>query len=330
MGKEPLHGRRDHRQDAWRHRLRQCRRECRRTRARAEDARHRLRSLSLRGARRRRSASKKSSSTSFLARADFITLHTPLTAQTRNILSAENLAKTRKGRAHHQLRARRPCRRSGAAQGARRRPCRRRRLRRVCARSRRPSNPLFGHPHVVCTPHLGASTREAQEKVALQIAEQMSDYFTRGAIANAVNFPSISAEEAPRLKPFVELAEKLGLFVGQVAARRRRQNCRSSMKAPSRSKRRRPITAAAISRACFDPFSKTSIRCRRRSSPRSAAWSIEEVTREAQGDYEFARHAQRAYRAGRNLRFGNGVPRRQAAHRAASATLALTPNSRRR
>ena len=77
-------------------------------------------------------------------------------------------------------------------------------------------NPLFGHPNVVCTPHLGAATNEAQENVALQVAEQMADYLLSGAIKNAVNFPSISAEEAPRLKPFVALAEKLGSFLGQL------------------------------------------------------------------------------------------------------------------
>src|SRR5262249_25608159 len=77
-------------------------------------------------------------------------------------------------------------------------------------------NPLFGHPNVVCTPHLGAATSEAQENVALQIAEQMSDYLLRGAISNAVNFPSITAEEAPKLKPFISLAEKLGSFAGQL------------------------------------------------------------------------------------------------------------------
>ena len=78
------------------------------------------------------------------------------------------------------------------------------------------TNPLFGHPNVVCTPHLGASTNEAQENVALQVAEQMSDYLLNGAISNAVNFPSITAEEAPKLKPFVALAEKLGSFAGQL------------------------------------------------------------------------------------------------------------------
>src|SRR5690606_28148523 len=77
-------------------------------------------------------------------------------------------------------------------------------------------NPLFGMDNVVVTPHLGASTQEAQENVALQIAEQMSDYLIKGAVSNAINMPSITAEEAPRLKPFVKLAEVLGAFVGQV------------------------------------------------------------------------------------------------------------------
>jgi len=77
-------------------------------------------------------------------------------------------------------------------------------------------NALFGLPNVICTPHLGASTAEAQENVALQIAEQMADYLLKGAISNAVNFPPISAEEAPKLKPFVKLAEQLGSFAGQL------------------------------------------------------------------------------------------------------------------
>ena len=73
-------------------------------------------------------------------------------------------------------------------------------------------NPLFGMDNVICTPHLGASTTEAQENVAVQVAEQLSDYLLTGAIANAINFPSISAEEAPKLKPYVKLAEQIGSF----------------------------------------------------------------------------------------------------------------------
>src|SRR5690606_22632771 len=77
-------------------------------------------------------------------------------------------------------------------------------------------NVLFGAPRFIATPHLGASTVEAQENVARQIAEQMSDYLLSGAVENALNMPSISAEEAPRLRPFVDLADKLGMFAGQI------------------------------------------------------------------------------------------------------------------
>jgi D-3-phosphoglycerate dehydrogenase len=150
-----------------------------------------------------------------LARADFITLHTPMTAQTKNILSAENLAKAKKGvRIINCARgglvdevALRAGLDSGHIAGA---------AFDVFITEPATENPLFGHPNVICTPHLGASTNEAQENVALQVAEQMSDYLTRGAISNAINFPSITAEEAPKLKPFIALAEKLGSFAGQL------------------------------------------------------------------------------------------------------------------
>ena len=77
-------------------------------------------------------------------------------------------------------------------------------------------NPLFGHPNVVCTPHLGASTREAQVNVAIQVAEQMSDFLLTGAVTNALNMPSVSAEDAPRLKPYMKLTEQLGSLAGQI------------------------------------------------------------------------------------------------------------------
>ena len=77
-------------------------------------------------------------------------------------------------------------------------------------------NPLFGTPNLVCTPHLGASTSEAQEKVALQVAEQMADYLTTGAVSNALNMPSLTAEDAKRLGPYMALAEQLGSFAGQL------------------------------------------------------------------------------------------------------------------
>src|SRR5947209_14234464 len=77
-------------------------------------------------------------------------------------------------------------------------------------------NALFGHANFIATPHLGASTSEAQENVALQIAEQMADFLLTGAVSNAVNMPSLSAEEAQRLSPYMKLAEQLGSFAGQL------------------------------------------------------------------------------------------------------------------
>jgi D-3-phosphoglycerate dehydrogenase len=148
-------------------------------------------------------------------RADVITLHTPLTDKTRNIINAETLAQAKKGLrlvncARGELieeAALVEALKSGHVAGA---------AIDVFRDEPATQSPFFGLPNVVCTPHLGASTTEAQENVALQVAEQMSDYLLRGAISNAVNFPSISAEEAPKLKPFVELAEKLGSFAGQL------------------------------------------------------------------------------------------------------------------
>jgi D-3-phosphoglycerate dehydrogenase len=150
-----------------------------------------------------------------LKRADFITLHTPLTDKTRNILDATAINKTKKGvRIINCARgglvdeaALRAALDSGHVAGA---------AFDVFVEEPAKANVLFGHPNVICTPHLGASTNEAQENVALQVAEQMSDYLLTGAITNAINFPSITAEEAPKLKPFIELAEKLGSFAGQL------------------------------------------------------------------------------------------------------------------
>ncbi|WP_322515891.1 phosphoglycerate dehydrogenase [Rhodopseudomonas palustris] len=148
-------------------------------------------------------------------RADFITLHTPLTDKTKNIIDAAAIAKMKKGvRIINCARgglvdeqALAEALKSGQVAGA---------AFDVFSEEPATSNVLFGLPNVICTPHLGASTTEAQENVALQVAEQMSDYLLNGAITNAVNFPSITAEEAPKLKPFIELAEKLGSFAGQL------------------------------------------------------------------------------------------------------------------
>ena len=148
-------------------------------------------------------------------RADFITLHTPLTEKTRNVIDAAAIARMKDGvRIINCARgglvdedALAEAIKAGKVAGA---------GVDVFVTEPAVSSPLFGLPNVVCTPHLGASTTEAQENVALQVAEQMSDYLVNGAVTNALNMPSISAEEAVRLTPFVRLAEKLGSFAGQL------------------------------------------------------------------------------------------------------------------
>ncbi|UIJ70812.1 phosphoglycerate dehydrogenase [Aurantimonas sp. HBX-1] len=148
-------------------------------------------------------------------RSDFITLHTPMTEKTKGIIGKDAIARMKDG-----VRIINCARgglvveadlaegiKSGKVAGAG-----------VDVFEVEPAtdSPLFGLENVVCTPHLGASTTEAQENVALQVAEQMADYLVRGAVSNAINMPSITAEEAPTLTPFVKLAEVLGDFVGQV------------------------------------------------------------------------------------------------------------------
>ncbi len=150
-----------------------------------------------------------------LRRADVITLHTPLTDQTRDILNAEAFGQMKDGVlvincARGELIVEADMKQaleSGRVGGFA-----------VDVYSEEPPTDysLFGMENVVATPHLGAATLEAQEKVALQIAEQMSDYLLTGAVVNALNMPSVSAEDAPRLKPYMLLAELLGSFAGQV------------------------------------------------------------------------------------------------------------------
>jgi len=150
-----------------------------------------------------------------LTRADFITLHVPLTDGTRNILSKENLAKTKKGvRIINCARgglvdeeALAELLKSGHVAGA---------AFDVFSEEPAKENPLFNLPNVVCTPHLGAATTEAQENVALQVAEQMSNYLLTGAVENALNMPSVTAEEAKIMGPWIKLADHLGAFSGQM------------------------------------------------------------------------------------------------------------------
>jgi D-3-phosphoglycerate dehydrogenase len=218
-----------------------------------------------------------------LRRADFITLHTPLTDKTKNIIDAGAMARMKQGvRIINCARgglvdesALRAALDSGHVAGA---------AFDVFTVEPATENPLFGHPHVICTPHLGASTSEAQENVALQVAEQMSDYLLRGAISNAVNFPSITAEEAPKLKPFITLAEKLGSFAGQLteSGLKKVQITYDGNVAQMKTK---AMTSAALAGLLRPMLGEVNVV----SAPviaKERGMVVEETTREAAGDYE--------------------------------------------
>jgi len=217
------------------------------------------------------------------ARADFISLHTPLTDKTRNIIDGAALAKMRKGvRIVNCARgglvdeaAIADALKSGQVAGA---------AFDVFAQEPATDNPLFKLPNVVCTPHLGASTSEAQENVALQIAEQMSEYLLRGAITNAINFPSISAEEAPRLKPFVALAEKLGSFAGQLTESPITE-LQIVYEGQVAQMNTRALTSAVLAGLLRPMLGEVNVV----SAPviaRERGMAVEEVTREAESDFE--------------------------------------------
>jgi len=150
------------------------------------------------------------------ARADFITLHTPLTDATRGIINRDNIAKMKTGVrivncargglvVEADLKAALD---SGKVGGA---------ALDVFETEPAKANILFGSDKVVCTPHLGASTEEAQENVAIQVAEQIADYLLNGTVTNPINMAAVSADEAPKLRPYLKLAEQLGSFAGQIA-----------------------------------------------------------------------------------------------------------------
>ena len=182
-----------------------------------------------------------------LARADVITLHTPLTDATRNILSRDALAACKRGVRIIN------CARGGLVDEAA--------LAEVLASGHvagaaldvfetepATSSPLFAYENVVCTPHLGAATTEAQENVALQVADQMADFLLTGAVSNAVNMASLSAEEAPRLRPYMELCRLLGAFAGQMTAADRGalRSVAIEFEGQAAALNHRPLTAAAV------------------------------------------------------------------------------------
>ena len=149
------------------------------------------------------------------ARADFITLHVPKTDKTTDMINKVAIEKMKGG-----VRIINVARgglinetdlldglESGKIAGA---------ALDVFAVEPAKENPLFGRDDVICTPHLGASTEEAQDNVAIQVAEQISNFLNNGAVTNALNMPSISAEDAPKLKPYLKLSEQMGLMMGQI------------------------------------------------------------------------------------------------------------------
>lgn len=218
-----------------------------------------------------------------LKRADFITLHTPLTDKTRNIIDAAAIAKMKNGAyvincARGGLvdeQAVRDALDAGKLSGA---------AFDVFVEEPAKENVLFGAPNFVSTPHLGASTSEAQENVALQVAEQMCDYLLDGAVTNALNMPSISAEEAPKLAPFVRLAEQLGSFAGQLTESGI-EAIRLEYAGAVAELNTKALTSAALS-GLLTPLLQTVNMVSAPIVARDRGIQVEEVRREKKGAYE--------------------------------------------
>jgi len=151
------------------------------------------------------------------ARADFISIHAPLTDGTRNLINKDAFKKMKDGVMIVN------CARGGIineddlAEAIKSKKVRGAALDVFAKEPVLPDNPLLALEEFICTPHLGASTDEAQENVAMQVAEQIAEYLSNGIIKNALNIPSVSSEELPRLKPYLVLAEKLGSILGQLS-----------------------------------------------------------------------------------------------------------------
>jgi D-3-phosphoglycerate dehydrogenase len=151
-----------------------------------------------------------------LARADFVTIHVPFLNETKGLVNAAAIAKMKKGALlvnasrggivdeEALLAALTSGHLGGAALD-------------VFSVEPPVGSPLPGLDNVICTPHLGASTEEAQEKVAIEVAEQLVAFFTRGEVRNAVNMAPVSVEAMPRMAPFLELAGRIGSLVGQLS-----------------------------------------------------------------------------------------------------------------
>lgn len=158
---------------------------------------------------------RKGSLDEIFAESDFITIHSPMTPETKGLINTATIAKMKNG-----VRIINCARggiinetdlyeamKSGKVAAA---------ALDVFEKEPPENNPLLTLDNLICTPHLGASTEEAQENVALAVAEQIADYLVRGTIRHAVNFPSIPSDQVPRLQPYISLAEKLGSFACQI------------------------------------------------------------------------------------------------------------------
>ena len=245
-----------------------------------------------------------------LAKADFITLHTPLTDQTRNILSAENLAKTKKGvRIINCARgglidevALKAALDSGQVAGA---------ALDVFEVEPAKKSPLFGTPNFICTPHLGASTNEAQVNVALQVAEQMADFLVTGGVTNALNMPSLSAEEAPKLKPYMALAESLGSLVGQLA-HDNLTKISIEVEGAAAQLNQKPITAAVLA-GLMKQYSQTVNMVNAPFLAKERGLDVREVRHDREGEYRtlvrVTVSTSQGERSVAGTLFGNGQPR---------------------
>ena len=246
-------------------------------------------------------------------RADFITLHTPLTDKTRKIINAEAIRTMRDGvRIINCARgglidekALFDALQSGKVAGAA-----------IDVYEVEPAtdNILFTSNNVICTPHLGASTREAQENVAMQIAEQISDFLLDGAIINALNFPSISAEERPKLMPFLKLAEQLGSFAGQTIETGLK-SVRIEYSGAVASLNTKALTAAALS-GVLTPFLEQANMISAPALAKERGIMVEEVTSRPGGGLRDIYKASRGNRIQRAVGGRYGVRRRQAQDRA--------------
>lgn len=218
-----------------------------------------------------------------LKRADFITLHTPLTDQTRNILSREALARTKNGvRIINCARgglideaALKDALDSGQVAGA---------ALDVFETEPATASPLFGTPGFISTPHLGASTTEAQVNVAIQVAEQMSDFLLLGGVTNAINMPSLSAEEAPRLKPYMALADKLGRLLGQVLGDQV-TGVSIEVEGAAAALNQKPITGAVLA-GLMGTYSQTVNMVNAPVLAKERGLDVREVRHEREGDYQ--------------------------------------------